>query len=105
MHDSKAPDNLLYPGGTAVMGYISENESFVPELCLPVSAFGEEFRDISKFYLTGKIYSQYALFWPSDENGEYIEDLEIEVNDGLLSFLIQPKGKKSYMCFEYSYVE
>jgi len=36
---------------------------------------------------------------------EYIEDLEIEVNDGLLFFLIEPKGKKSYMCFEYSYVE
>ena len=105
MYDSKAPDNLLYPGGPAVMGYISDNENFVPELCLPVSAFGKEFRDISKFYLTGKIYSQYALFWPSDEYGEYIEDLEIEVNDGLLSFLIEPKGKKSNMCFEYSYVE
>jgi len=50
MYDSKAPDNLLYPGGPAVMGYISENKNLVPELCLPVSAFGEEFRDISKFY-------------------------------------------------------
>jgi len=71
MYDSKAPDNLLYPGGPTVMGYISENENFFPELCLLVNAFGEEFRDISKFYLTGKIYSQYALFWPSDENGIY----------------------------------
>ena len=50
MYDSKAPDKLLYPGGPAVMGYISENKNFFPELCLPVSAFGEEFRDISKFY-------------------------------------------------------
>ena len=105
MKESKGPDNLLYPGGPAVMGYIKRKESLVPELCLPVSAFGEEFKDISKFYLTGKIYSQYALFWPSDEKGDYIEDLEMEVNDGLLAFLIEPKGKISNMCFEYSYVE
>ena len=105
MKDSKGPDNLLYPGGPSVMGYIKRKESLVPELCLPVSAFGEEFEDFSKFYLTGKIYSQYALFWPSDEKGDYIEDLEMEVNDGLLAFLIEPKGKISNMCFEYSYVE
>ena len=105
MYDSKAPDNLLYPGGPAVMGYISINEFFTKELCLPISAFADEFKDISKFYLTGKIYSQYALFWPSDENGDYIEDLEIEINDGLLAFMVEPKGKISNMCFEYSYVE
>ena len=102
MKESKGPDNLLYPGGPAVMGFIKRKESLVPELCLPVSAFGEEFKDISKFYVTGKIYSQYALFWPSDEKGDYIEDLEMEVNDGLLAFLIEPKGKISNMCFEYS---
>ena len=106
MYDSKGPDNLLYPGGSAVMGFVSINEHFMPELCLPVSAFEKgEFADMSKFYLVGKIYSQYALFWPANEKGEYVEDVEQEINDGLLSYMLEPKGKKSSVCFEYSYVE
>ena len=106
MYDSKGPDNLLYPGGSAVMGFVSVNEHFMPELCLPVSAFGTgEFAEMSKFYLTGKIYSQYALFWPANERGEYVEDIEQEINDGLLAYMLEPKGKKSSICFEYSYVE
>ena len=106
MYNSKAPDNLLYPGGPAVMGFIFQNEFFVPELCFPISAFAsDELKDISKFYITGKIYSQYGLFWPSDEYGEYIEDLELEIDDGLLAFMHEPKGKKSSMCFEYPTIE
>ena len=105
MENSKAPENLLYPGGPSVLGYISENEFYVEKICFPITAFANELKDISKFYLTGKIYSQYALFWPSDEKGDYIEDLEIEVTDGLLAFLIEPKGKQSNMCFNYSYIE
>ena len=106
MYDAKGPDNLLYPGGSAVMGLVSVNEHFMPELCLPVSAFETgEYAEMSKFYLTGKIYSQYALFWPANERGEYVEDIEQEVNDGLLAYMLEPKGKKSSICFEYSYVE
>ena len=100
---SKAPNNLLYPGGPAVMGFVFENEvSSSPQLCFPISALAsDELKDISKFYITGKIYSQYGLFWPSDEYGEYIEDLEQDIDDGLLAFVHEPKGKRSSMCFEY----
>ena len=106
MYDSKAPDNLLYPGGPSIIGYASQNEFFRPELCLPVSAFAfDEFENISRYYITGKIYSQYALFWISDENGEYLENAELEINDGLLAFMFEPKRKKSSICFEYSKVE
>ena len=55
VNDYKGPDNLLYPGGPAVMGLVHKTGEPLQEICLPISAFTDKFKDTPKFYLTGKI--------------------------------------------------
>ena len=105
VNDYKGPDNLLYPGGPAVMGLVHKTGEPIEEICLPISALAEEFKDTAKYYLTGKIYSQYALFWPANKKGEYDEDIELEIADGLLSYVLNANGEKKSVCFEFSYIE
>ena len=104
VNDYKGPDNLLYPGGPAVMGLVHKTGEPLQEICLPISAFTDKFKDTPTFYLTGKIYSQFALFWPGNKEGGYDEDIELEIADGLLSYLLAPKGEKKSVCFEFSYI-
>ena len=100
-----APDNLLYPNGPVVTGILEKKEdSNLVEECFPVSAMTSgKFKTINKYYLTGKIHSKYALFWLGDENHQYMEETEIEIEDGFLSTLIETNGKMRYVCFEFSY--
>jgi len=102
--DSIAEDNFLYPNGPAVMGSLERTDGYFVEECFPVSAFtSEEYKSINKYYLTGTIYSKYALFWLADENGMYMEETEQEIHDGKLSYFIQTNGKARSVCFEFSY--
>ena len=104
VHNEKAKDNLLYPNGPVVMGLLSAYEGFFREECFPISALaGEKYSNINKYYLTGKIYSKYALFWLADENNMYMEETEQEIFDGQLAHLIQTNGKVRSVCFEFSY--
>ena len=105
VNDYKGPDNLLYPGGPSVMGLVHKTGEPIEEICLPMSSLGQEFKDTAKYYLTGKIYSQYALFWPANKKGEYDEDIELEISDGLLSYVLNANGEKKSACFEFSYLE
>ena len=99
-----APDNLLYPNGPPIMGVLSGYEGYPREECFPISDFvSEKYSNINKYYLTGKIYSKYGLFWLSDEDNMYMAETEIEVFDGYLSYLIENNGKKRSVCFEFSY--
>ena len=103
-NNTVAPDNLLYPGGPYVLGLVTLNGATDPETCLPVSAFiSDEFSSLSQFYLTGKIYSKYALFWVGDADRKYQEETDTEIKDGLLAFAVEPKGSVRHICFEYSY--
>ena len=103
-NNTVAPDNLLYPGGPYVLGLVTLNGATDPETCLPVSAFiSDEFSSLSQFYLTGKIYSKYALFWVGDADRKYQEETDTEIKDGLLAFAVEPKGSIRHICFEYSY--
>ncbi len=102
--NSVAEDNFLYPNGPAVMGSLEKTDGFFIEECFPVSAFtSEKYKSINKYYLTGTIYSKYALFWLADENGMYMEETEQEISDGKLSYFIQTNGKMRSVCFEFSY--
>ena len=104
VYQNAAKDNLLYPNGPVIMGLLSGVEGFFREECFPISALaGEKYSNINKYYLTGKIYSKYGLFWLADENNMYMEETEQEIYDGQLSHLIQTNGKKRYVCFEFSY--
>ena len=98
------PDNLLYPGGPYVLGVVYRNNIIYPELCLPVSAFiSDEFSSYTQFYLTGKIYSKYALFWVGDAEKQYQQETDTEIKDGLIAFAVEPKGSLRHICFEFSF--
>ena len=102
--NTAAPDNLLYPGGPYVLGVVTHNNESYPQICLPVSAFiSDEFSSYTQFYLTGKIYSKYALFWVGDANMQYQAETDTEIKDGLIGFAVEPHGTLRHMCFEYSY--
>ena len=66
-----------YPGGPSVLGVVYENMVTYPEICFPVSAFTEEYSGYTQFYVAGKIYSKYALFWVADQKREYQQETEV----------------------------
>ena len=104
VYNCEAKDNLLYPNGPTVMGMLSDKKEYCKEECFPVSALATgKYSNVNKFFLTGKIHSKYALFWLADENNMYMESTEIEIRDGLLSFMIETNGLKRSVCFEFSY--
>ena len=99
-----APDNLLYPNGPAIMGVLSGQQGYFREECFPMSILvSEKYSTVNKYYLTGKIYSKYGLFWLGDKDGMYMDTEEQEISDGLLSHLIENNGEKRSVCFEFSY--
>ena len=106
VYDNKAKDNLLYPNGPTIMGMLYDDDNFYKEECFPISAFvSDKYSNVNKYYLTGRILSKYALFWLADENGYYMEETDIEIKDGLLSYMIETNGLKRSVCFEFSYEE
>ena len=105
--NAQTVDNFLYPGGPTINGVLYRHGLFYEEICFPVSAMANEFRDTNKFYLTGVIYSKYTDFWLADENDDYMGESELEITNGLLSLVIESNGKKRSICFEFygSYFE
>ena len=100
--NTAGPDNLLYPGGPSVLGCVYRDEVSYPQLCFPVSAFNsDKFSSYTQFYLTGKIYSKYALYWVGDAYMSYQPETEITILDGLLATAIEPKGEMRHVCFEF----
>ena len=100
----QAPDNLLYPNGPVIMGTLDPTEGYFSEECFPLSVIAtDQFKNVNKYYLTGRIHSKYALFWLGNEENNYMEKTEIEIFDGELSYVIENEGKKRYVCFEFSY--
>ena len=100
----QAPDNLLYPNGPVIMGTLDPSEGYFSEECFPMSIIAtDSFKNVNKYYLTGRIHSKYALFWLGDEENQYMEKTDTEIYDGQLSFVIENEGKMRYVCFEFSY--
>ena len=54
------------------MGILPGSEGYFREECFTICAFtSEKFSNANKYYLTGKIYSKYVLFWLADEKNIY----------------------------------
>ena len=55
-------------------------------------------------YITGKIHSKYAWFFLANDKGDWITDVDIEIMDGMFSYLLNQKSEKlqnlRYLCFE-----
>ena len=51
-------------------------------------------------YITGKIHTKYAKFHLENENGEKIKDENVEIKDGLFSYVFNNAREFRYLCFE-----
>ena len=45
-------------------------------------------------YITGKIHSKYAWFFLENDKGDWITDVDIEIMDGMFSYLLNQKSEK-----------
>ena len=98
------PENFLYPNGPSIMGTLRKSQSYYEEECFPITAFTQgKYKNIKKYYLTGRLLSKYGLIFLYDENDEYIEDSQLEIRDGQYSYMIDTTGAKRTVCIEFSY--
>jgi len=99
---SHAPDNLLFPGGSFILGAVFFNYVYLSKLCFPISAFTYDYISDNNFYASIKVYSRFGLLYMEDEKGEFIDNTDVEISDGLLSYLIESKGEKRNLCVDFS---
>ena len=92
------PQNYLLPNGPEITGYLEFD--ILNEECFPLDLSDKKFASMSKIYVTGRIHTKYAWFFLEDENRNYREETDVEVLDGQLSFVIENKGKMTYVCLE-----
>ncbi len=100
---NNAADNFLYPNGPVIMGMIDPSDGYYNEECFPISVMGtDQFKNVNKYYLTGRIHSKYALFYLVDERNQILVQSKQEISDGQLAYLIENEGKARTVCFEFS---
>ena len=92
----RADPGYLLPNGPVVTGFIRGDTI---EECFPIS---KDILDKSsnKLYIVGKIHSKYATFFLRDENENLIQDTNIEIIDGQLSYVLNNPKKDRYICFK-----
>ena len=93
-----APVGFLQPNGPEITGYLELNT--MNEECFPLDLSDDRYKSMSKLYVTGRIYTKYAWFFLEDENRRYLEEYDLEIVDGYLSFTMKNNGKMNYLCFE-----
>ena len=101
VYRAHAPDNLLFPGGSFILGVFS-NYVDLSELCFPISAFTYDYISNNNFYASVKVYSRFGLLLMENEKGQFIENSDAEISDGLLSYIIETKGEKRNLCVDFS---
>ena len=92
------PKDFLIPNGPEVYGYLEKDE--LNEECFPLNLADERFRSMNKLYITGRVHTKYAWFFLEDENRNYLEETDVEVLNGQLSFVMNNNGKLNYVCME-----
>jgi hypothetical protein len=92
------PKDFLIPNGPEVYGYLEKDE--LNEECFPLNLADERFRSMNKLYITGRVHTKYAWFFLEDENRNYIEETDVEILDGQLSYVMKNNGKLNYVCME-----
>jgi hypothetical protein len=69
------------------------------EECFPVD-FSKNYKDMDYLYLTGRVFTKYAWFFLEDEKRNFLEETELLVQDGQLTYPLKNNGKLNYVCLE-----
>ena len=96
--ESSAKNDLILPNGPEISGYLEKD--LINGECFPIDLSNEKYKLTNKLFITGRIQTKYGLFYLEDENRKYIENSEIEIINGQLSYVMRNNGKLNYICFE-----
>ena len=98
--DDDGISTILEPNGPEIIGAL-ENIGLKEE-CFKMSSFASStYQNINKFYLTGRLHSNYAYIYLRDESGNIIKETEEMVIGGHLSKIIDSNNKIKYLCFTF----
>ena len=97
IYEGLANEDILVPNGPEVTGYLEKE--ILNEECFPID-FSKKYKDIEAIYLTGKIHTKYAWFYLEDEKRTYLQETEMQIDDGLISYLLKNNKKMNYICLE-----
>ena len=97
------PQNFLIPNGPEVYGYLEKGD--LNEECFPLDLSDERFSSMSKLYITGRVHTKYGWFFLEDEHRNYLEESDVEILDGQLSYVMRNNGKLNYVCMELPFDE
>ena len=92
------PKDYALPNGPEISGYLEAG--ILNEECFPLDLSDSRFKAMNKIYVTGRIHTKYGWFFLEDENRNYLEETDVEIFDGQLSFVYKNNGKLNYVCFE-----
>ena len=95
---SSTKNDLILPNGPEISGYLEIN--LINGECFPIDLSNEKYKKTNKLYITGRVQTKYGLFYLEDEKRNFIEDSEIQIMNGQLSYLMKNNGKLNYICFE-----
>ena len=91
-------NDLILPNGPEISGYLDRN--IINNECFPIDLSNEKYRLTNKLFITGRVQTKYGLFYLADENTKYVEESEVEILNGQLSYVMRNNGKLNYICFE-----
>ena len=89
----------LMPNGPEIIGQLVEE--ILEEDCFKMSSFNTTFKNVKKFYLTGRLYSMYGVLSVKDENGKDIEGESQQILNGLISKEIDSDYKLRQICIAF----
>ena len=92
------PKDYALPNGPEISGFL--DASILKEECFPLDLSDSRFKSMNKIYVTGRIHTKYGWFFLEDEKRNYLEETDVEIFDGQLSFVFNNNGKLNYVCFE-----
>ena len=92
------PKDYALPNGPEISGFL--DAAILKEECFPLDLSDSRFKSMNKIYVTGRIHTKYGWFFLEDEKRNYLEETDVEIFDGQLSFVFNNNGKLNYVCFE-----
>ena len=91
--------SILVPNGPEIIGALES--AGIKSECFKMSSFAsDEYQNVDKFYLTGRLHSQYAYIYVKDESDNVIKESIEMIRGGHLSKIIQSNNKMKQICFE-----
>ena len=99
-HSGDAENGLILPNGPEITSILEDYK--INKECFPIDLSNEKYSRMGKLYVTGRIHTKYTWVYLEDERRKLVEDSDLEILNGHISFTLKNNGKLNYICFELS---